>query len=233
MAVQTQGHDKAQSETASRYYYAAGRRVLSQQGITDQADLRTNTRKAVYQSGTHRWLGVADTTPTATSTGTQDAQYTANGQPSRIGEREYVWDALGQLTAVRQQDQSLASYTYSHRGERIGKTVSGATTQYLYNEAGQISAELDANGRITRQYLYLADQPIAVIDTPDGEALSNQELFAHDTRGLEAENTLRIRWYSATSGSAKLLTWLHTNHRTYNCAWFRNHGYDLGNLQAQ
>jgi RHS repeat-associated protein len=125
----------------------------------------------VYQSGTHRWLGEADTTPTATSAATQDAQYTTNGQPSRIGEREYVWDALG-----------------------------------------QISAELDANGRINRQYLYLADQPIAVIDTPDGETLSNQELLAQEPRGLEAKNILNTLWRSITASNPSQLVWLHTNH---------------------
>jgi YD repeat-containing protein len=147
------------------------------------------------RSGCHqpRWLGEL----AAAAQDSAQAQYTANGQPSRIGAREYVSDALGQLTAVRQEDKSLASYTYSHRGERIGKTVQGHTTQYLYNDAGQISAELNANGRITRQYLYLADQPIAVIDTADGEALSNQELLAQEPRGLEAKNilkTLMVNW---------------------------------------
>jgi RHS repeat-associated protein len=123
-----------------------------------------------------------------------------------------VWDALGQLTAVRQEDKSLARYTYSHRGERIGKTVQGHTTQYLYNDAGQVSAELNANGRITRQYLYLADQPIAVIDTPDGKTLSNQELLAQEPRGIEAKNTLKALWRNITASSPEQLAWLHTNH---------------------
>jgi YD repeat-containing protein len=38
-------------------------------------------------------------------------------------------DALGRLTQVRQEDKTLASYRYNHRGERIGKTVQGKTTQ--------------------------------------------------------------------------------------------------------
>lgn len=53
-----------------------------------------------------------------------------------------------------------------------------------YDEAGQISAELGEHGRIQRQYVYLADQPIAVIDTPDGKALSNNELSAQAEWGL-------------------------------------------------
>ncbi len=81
----------------------------------------------------------------------------ASDIPCRIGQREYVWDALGRLLQVRQENQDLPQYRYSHRGERIGKTASGTTTHYLYNDAGQINAELDATGHITRQYLYLAE----------------------------------------------------------------------------
>ena len=71
-------------------------------------------------------------------------QHTANGQPNTIGQREYVWDALGRLTAIREETQPIASYTYNHRGERISKTTaskttasktaSSQTTQYLYDD---------------------------------------------------------------------------------------------------
>ena len=81
----------------------------------------------------------------------------ASDIPCRIGQREYVWDALGRLLQVRQENQDLPQYRYSHRGERIAKTVAGTSTHYLYNDAGQVSAELDDQGRITCQYLYLAE----------------------------------------------------------------------------
>jgi YD repeat-containing protein len=110
---------QSQGETSSRYFYASNRRVLSQQDITDQSDLRTRTQRSTYQPGTHRLMG---------SDASNATTFTANGQPNRIGQREYVWDALGQLVQVRQQDTTLARYTYSHRGERIGKTVQGHST---------------------------------------------------------------------------------------------------------
>ena len=164
VAVQTQ----AQRESTSRYHYAGGQRVLAQEGIDSQQDLSSYTRQARYQPASHRWLGeqAGQASPDAS---TSTTRYNANGQPNQIGQREYVWDALGQLLQVRQENTTLPSYTYSHRGERIGKTVQGHSTHYLYNEAGQISAELGEQGQLTRQYVYLADQPIAVIDTLDGK----------------------------------------------------------------
>jgi RHS repeat-associated protein len=198
--------------STSRYHYSQGRRVLSQEGIADASDLKTNTRQVKYQAGSHRWLA-DDQTQSPT-------QYNANGQPNQIGSREYVWDALGRLLEVRQEDKSLAAYTYNHRGERIGKSIGkttspaaqGQTTRYLY-EDGQVSAELNASGQITRQYLYLAGQPIGVIDTPQGQSLSKQELPAHVLLGLDAQNILKHLWRSlAGNDGQEQTTWLHTNH---------------------
>ena len=140
------------------------------------------------------------------------AKYNANGQPQQIGSREYVWDALGRLVEVREEDKSLASYTYNHRSERIGKTARGQSTSYLY-EDGQVSAELNEQGQITRQYLYLAGQPIAVIDMPQGKPLSKEELPAHVLLGQDAQNILKHLWHSlAGSDGQEQTAWLHANH---------------------
>ena len=140
------------------------------------------------------------------------AKYNANGQPQQIGSREYVWDALGRLVEVREEDKSLASYTYNHRSERIGKTARGQSTSYLY-EDGQVSAELNEQGQITRQYLYLAGQIIAVIDSPQGNPLSKEELSAHVLLGQDAQNILKHLWHSlAGSDGQEQTAWLHANH---------------------
>ncbi len=191
-AVQTE----KQTVQASRYFYdAQGRRLLSQQDLADQGDLKTNTEKALYQAGTHRWLGQDR----------QISEYDVNGQPRRIGERAYRWDALGRLLEVRQHDKTLARYTYNHRGERIAKD-SGGTTYYLYRDQ-QLAAELDGQGSIKRQYVYLAEQPVAVIDTPQGTAPQGEERdavsrIAHDLA------TIVHAWFADDEKTV----WLHANH---------------------
>ena len=114
----------------------------------------------------------------------------------------------------------MASYTYNHRGERIRKTSSGKTTSqttaYLY-ESGLLTAELNEAGRITRQYIYLADMPIAVIDTPDGKALSTKELSAGNLFGLDLQNIVKGAWNALTrsktdASPTEQTAWLHTNH---------------------
>ena len=151
----------------------------------------------------------------------QPISYTPNGQPAQVGQRQYERDALGRLSQVKQNDLPIAQYQYNHRGERIAKTInnktssdktSNSTTHYLY-EAGQLSAELNKDGQITRQYLYLADQPIAVIDTPDGKLLSKAELSAPESLGLDAKNIIKY-WVEALTSSAgsERISYLHTNH---------------------
>jgi YD repeat-containing protein len=78
-------------------------------------------------------------------------------KPGHLGKRELVWDALGRLIEVREESRPLARYQYDHRGLRIGKQVEKQTTQTttthtLYDESRQPLAELNAQGRITRQY---------------------------------------------------------------------------------
>ena len=75
------------------------------------------------------------------------------------------------------------------------------------------SAELNQAGQLTRQYLYLAGQPIAVIDTPAGKPLSKEELSAHVLLGLDAQNILKHLWHSlAGSDGNEQTAWLHVNH---------------------
>jgi len=183
-------------QAVSRYFYdAENRRVLSQQGIQSQEDTHSNTQKISYQPGSHHWVG-ADSTHTS---------YDANGHPQAIGQREYVWDALGKLITVREQDKTLASYHYNHRGERVAKSVGDQSQGFLYDNQ-QLIAELNAQGQLTRQYLYLADQPIAVIDTPEGQALHQPDASAIADIGHDLQTIVSV-WFTSDN-----IVWLHANH---------------------
>jgi RHS repeat-associated protein len=194
-----------------RYAFdASQRRVLSQQGAENQADLASSTQRSQFQDGSHRLQSMAG----VGMAGLGESAYNANGQPERVGQREYVWDALGRLVEVREETKPLARYQYDHRGLRIGKTVGSAvnkgaqnTELTLYDESRQPLAELNAQGQIQRQYIWLADLPLAVIDIPQGKALgvprsALQQVWA-DMQQITAG------WLSSTNES---LVWLHTNH---------------------
>ncbi|MCW8197062.1 hypothetical protein D8B23_01150, partial [Verminephrobacter aporrectodeae subsp. tuberculatae] len=192
--VQAQG-ERAQ---VNRYHYDPDeRRVLSQQGVETQDELQKATQQTRYPAQSHRWSEEQAQGATAVL-----ARYDANGQPTQIGQREYQWDALGKLTEVREKGTSLARYHYNHRGERISKTTASGSTAYLYEDR-QLSAELDAQGRITRQYIYLANRPIAIIDTPAGRPLADAP------RSVLADLKIIVQgWFE----QAEKIAWLHANH---------------------
>ncbi|HRP26444.1 DUF6531 domain-containing protein, partial [Thauera sp.] len=194
-----------------RYAYdARQRRVLAQQGVDKQHDLRTKVAQTRFEAGTHRALGGGSTDAAHTEAADLPASYNANGQPERLGPRQYHWDALGRLAAVTERGRPLARYTYDHRGLRITRSHIDATdgitrtTYTVYDDARQPLAELDADGTLTRQYLWLADLPLAVLDLPSRPAEERGGLRQIvDDLGRAVQS-----WLAPHAG----LTWLHTNH---------------------
>ncbi|GAB3427935.1 hypothetical protein GCM10027320_05460 [Massilia solisilvae] len=179
----------------ARYYYDDnGNRLLAQEGLADQSDMHGNTVKTSYKSGADRWH------VEARGDGAADASYDASGQPKHVGNRSFVWDAFGKLLEVREGQRVLARYHYNHRGERIEKIVGGEHSYYLY-EGRRLVAELNGKGMIRRQYVYLAGQPVAVIDTSNGGA-------ANDSGGAAQPVRLWHAWF----GKGENIAYLQTNH---------------------
>jgi RHS repeat-associated protein len=189
-AVQAVQHQPVRTDTARpqltlhRYFHdARGRRVLAQEDAGD-------THKTAYETNTHRAI-------------TGDAQYDATGRPRQQGQHRYTWDAYGRLIKLSQGDRA-SEYTYDHRGLRNTKTTHGNTTHYLQDESHQLIAELNAQGRITRQYVYLADMPVAVIDS-EGAALAA-------TTKLQVLQDLAVIVKTWLGRADDHITWLHSNH---------------------
>ncbi|MDG3064637.1 DUF6531 domain-containing protein [Thauera mechernichensis] len=199
VSVEWHAQDKALAEQAVwRYAYdPTQRRVLSQQDVGSQAELRAGTRRSAFEPGSHRRID-ADRPP---------ARYSASGQPEQLGSREYDWDARGRLVEVREHGKTLARYGYDHRGLRNVKHANGQTRYTLYDEARQPLAEFDAHGRILRQYVWLADLPVAVIDRPQGAAPTPA---AQGTAARIIGDLIRLvqSWLAGSKG----IVWLHGNH---------------------
>jgi RHS repeat-associated protein len=190
-----------QRASFARYHYDEnGNRLLAQEGLADQGDLSGNTIKTSYVSGGDRWQTASG------GDGLTEARHDAAGQPERIGKRSFVWDALGKLLEVRDGQRVLARYRYNHRGERIEKIVGSEHTYYLYEDR-QLVAELDGKGAIRRQYVYLAGQPIAVIDSSRGGATDGSE----DTALARFVTDIAAIWRT-WFGNGETIVYLHSNH---------------------
>ena len=173
---------RASPATVWRYYYDRnGNRVLAQEQVpvTEMGQ----TRNASYHPDSNALI-----------------------TPPDLG-REYVWNAQGQLTAIRQENKELAHYRYNYRGLRVSKQV-GAQAEYtLYNDQRQRIADLDAQGKITRQYIWLADHLIATLDAKQPKALQ----ALGEGYWQELTQTVQALWNSFT-GHADRLAFVHVNH---------------------
>ena len=85
----------------------------------------------------------------------------------------YRYDTRGRLAQVTDNSGMIAAYAYNEKGLRVRKTLRPGTakvetTWFAYDPQGHLIAEYAATHneepRLTREYLWLGDTPIALID---------------------------------------------------------------------
>ncbi|WP_445147248.1 RHS repeat-associated core domain-containing protein [Dyella sp. Tek66A03] len=112
-----------------------------------------------YQSGTH-WL---------TSIGNAARTYDANGNTtgSVVGGNTYGFGYNGRnrMTVAQLNGSTVGTYTYNALGQRVAKSATFPQTlnvRYVYDENSRLLGEY---GTSTRDYVWLDNLPVAVVDT--------------------------------------------------------------------
>ena len=191
-----QDSSSASAQHVWRYAYDSQQRRVLMQTTSTQDDGRNGTTRLRSNDG---------------QTDLSQRRNDASGQPTHMGQRQYQWDALGRLVQVQtrsqDQNQSLGRYGYDHRGLRNRKISAQEDTYYLYDDSRQLQAEINAQGRLQRQYVYLADQPLMVIDSADGVDLSQSQSESALSQVVQDLQRLWRYWQDSDR-----LTWLHLNH---------------------
>lgn len=112
-----------------------------------------------YQANTH-WL-----TSIGNSARTYDANGNTSGSASGGETFGYGYNGRNRLTVVQRNGQTVATYAYNAAGQRIAKSVSFPQTisqRFVYDEGSQLLGEY---GSANRDYIWLGDTPVAVVDT--------------------------------------------------------------------
>jgi len=99
---------------------------------------------------------------TAQAGATRSFSFDNNGSTTNDGVNQYVYDSRGRMV---QSVGALGTTAYQVNalGQRIRKTNSTEDRVYLYDARGRLIAETDPGGGLRREYLYLNDIPLAVI----------------------------------------------------------------------
>jgi len=112
-----------------------------------------------YQANSH-WL-----TSIGSSAFTYDANGNVTGNATGGETFGYGYNGRNRLIVVRRNGQTVGNYTYNAAGQRIAKTASlpqAISERFVYDESGQLVGEY---GTTNRDYLWLGDMPVAVVDT--------------------------------------------------------------------
>ena len=100
----------------------------------------------------------------------------ALGRVTNDGQYRYGYTPAGQIETVHDGSGKLiARYSYNSLQQRVSKTVGDSSTYFLWQQ-GKLVAEIDGDGRIQAQYLYLSD---AQHSSPLAKLERGQTYFIH------------------------------------------------------
>ncbi|MBT9522759.1 MAG: RHS repeat protein, partial [Dechloromonas sp.] len=126
----------------------------------------TGNRTTQTTGGTTRTYTTAGTSNRlqSLSNPSQSLGYDANGSLTGDGTNQYAYDTRGRLTQAITA-AGTTTYQVNALGQRVRKSNSTTSTDvlYHYDRAGHLLAESNASGTIVREYVWLDDLPVAVL----------------------------------------------------------------------
>jgi RHS repeat-associated protein len=101
----------------------------------------------------------------AAITGSSSATFVSdlNGNTTSENNRVYGYDLLNRLITVTDNGNQIAVYTYNAMNHRMQKVTGVGTTIFHYDPKGHLIAETNQSGQTLVEYIYLGDQPLAMI----------------------------------------------------------------------
>ncbi len=88
--------------------------------------------------------------------------YDANGSVTGDGSNQYAYDAKGRLSQTTTA-AGVTQYQVNSLGQRVRKTRGAIDVLYDYDPQGRLVSESDSAGKILREYVWLDDVPLAVL----------------------------------------------------------------------
>lgn len=143
-------------------------------------------------SANHRLTGVS-----ATGSGGQNRgfAYSDAGNITNDGAYTYVYGASNRLTRVMSGPQLVAEYGYNNFGQRILKKVGADTTHFVFGTGNELLAELKGDGTPIRDYVYLGDRVLAMIDVEPVQTTPTADMavaMTHTRNGTTVDYTVTV-----------------------------------------
>jgi YD repeat-containing protein len=88
--------------------------------------------------------------------------FDSNGSTTNDAVNQYAYDTRGRMVQATSA-AGVTSYQVNALGQRIRKTGTGVDAVFHYDTWGKLIAESDSGGLVKREYLYLGDIPVGVV----------------------------------------------------------------------
>ncbi|MCP4127870.1 MAG: hypothetical protein GY753_12505 [Gammaproteobacteria bacterium] len=172
----------------------------SYDGVGNRTQLTEGTAQSDYTySPTSHQL------QTITGTTTDTRTYDAMGNTLTSNGRTFIYNDTGRLSQAM-AGFVTAAYAYNGSGERVIKSVNGLDTHYVYNQSGQLIAELNDSGQTTREYIYLNGQPMVLTSASSGGQPEPEALNLNQHPVLSYAYHQDVSGVSTVSGDGASLT---------------------------
>jgi RHS repeat-associated protein len=115
-----------------------------------------------YQAGTHHLASIGNASRAYDANGNTTGSVTGG---STFG---YGYNGRNRMTVAQRDGSTVGTYTYNALGQRTAKVVTfpaASSQRFAYDEASKLLGEY---GSATRDYIWLGDLPVAVVDTASG-----------------------------------------------------------------
>lgn len=148
--------------------------------------LDANTTNYTYEADTNR---LSQATGQATTT----YGYDYAGNMTSKDSSALTWSEDNRLQSVVDNSVTVGAYGYDSRGLRTERTVNGETTYSVYDQSGNVLAEIDSQGNIVQEYVYLENTRLALYDVTSQTTLT---VDVTDNVGTGIENA-SVKLYTA------------------------------------
>src|SRR5262249_31360226 len=128
------------------------------------------TRVLGSATDTYAYASTSNRLNTVTGSGNvRSFTYLAAGQMSQdvrdaSNTYNYAYNSSGRLSSAAFYGATVGSYLYNGLEQRVAKTTASTTTHYVFDRSGHLLEEADASGNPIREYVWLGDRPLAIVD---------------------------------------------------------------------
>lgn len=165
----------------AKFEYDAPGRLTTRKNATDVVQEAygydaTGNRLTRTVGGTSTSYSYPATSHRLTQVGAEACTYDANGNLGTVGgtARSYVYNNANRMSATLTGGALQGTYTYNGFGEQVLRQTT--TTRFVYDEAGQLLGQYDANGAVLQQYVWLNGQPVGVVVSASQASSANARM---------------------------------------------------------